>query len=67
MTLRQFLSKKEMFRPAFGCAQHPKASRNTQHPTLYQINDATPLYIKQSKLRKVRLNLDKKILDNSSG
>ena len=22
---------KKMFRPAFGCAQHPKAGRNTQH------------------------------------
>ena len=31
---------KKMFRPAFGCAQHPKAGRNTQHFLFANLNSS---------------------------
>ena len=31
---------KKMFRPAFGCAQHPNAGRNKQHVTTKNLDSA---------------------------
>ena len=34
--IKKFVKRlKKMFRPAFGCAQHPKAGRNSQHMILW--------------------------------
>ena len=48
MMLHHFISKKK------GISQYFNS-------TLYQTNDAKPLCIKESQVRKVRLNLDKKV------